>query len=268
VPHQVGDAIEAMAEALLATPPQSAWLVATGAMTNVGHLLTRYRSIPAHIAGLSIMGGAIGSEFSNAPMGKVDDRERFGNYTAWAEFNILCDPEAAALIFTNPVLSVKTILIPLDVTHQVLATKEVQELLGGSKSSKPSTLRQMLLELLNFFANTYSEVFGITAGPPLHDPLAVAVILDGLKDIEVPFYDHKTGEEGRRERYHVEVLTEGSHEDALGGLTQTGRTIAKLLDEGEQGVKIPRSLDVQRFWQLLEECLSRADEVNAKRVSV
>ena len=38
----------------------------------------------------------------------------------------------------------------------------------------------MLHDLLTFFAHTYASVFGITAGPPLHDPLAVAVLLSNL----------------------------------------------------------------------------------------
>lgn len=35
----------------------------------------------------------------------------------------------------------------------------------------------MLHDLLTYFAETYARVFGIGAGPPLHDPLAVAAIL-------------------------------------------------------------------------------------------
>ena len=120
----------------------------------------------------------------------------------------------------------------------------------------------MFLELLNFFASTYAEVFGIVEGPPLHDPLAVAVTLDGVAGVEVPFYDFK--EQSSRERYHVEIITDGTHEEALSGMTQTGRTIATLLEPGKEGVKIPRGLDVARFWKLVEECMTRADATNAK----
>ena len=187
-----------------------------------------------------------------------------------AEFNIVVDPEAAKLVFSNIELAAKTILIPLDVTHQVLATKEVQNLLlhGGSleepdklgNAGKPSTLRKMLVELLNFFSHTYATVFSITEGPPLHDPLAVAAILDGVADYEIPFYDYEPGHEGRKERYEVSIVTEGTHEQALKGEAETGRTIVKLLEKGEGGIKIPRGLNVQRFWTVLEECLERADE--------
>jgi uridine nucleosidase len=250
-----------MAAALLATSPGSAWLVATGALTNIAHLFTSYPQVAAHIKGLSIMGGAIGDAFTDAPMGKVGDRERVGNWSAWAEFNILVDPEAADLVFKNEILKTKTVLIPLDVTHLVLATKEIQSLLLFGKEGKgKSMVRVMLVELLTFFANTYAEVFGITEGPPLHDPLAVAVILDGIAGQEIPFYDFL--EKGMMERFEVEVVTEGTHAEAQLG-AQTGRTVVKLLPEGQEGVRIPRGLDVKRFWSVLEDCLERADEVNS-----
>ncbi|TVY57084.1 Uridine nucleosidase [Lachnellula cervina] len=276
-------AVQAMAKALLSTAPQTAWLVATGALTNIALLFSSHPDLASHIKGLSIMGGAIGNGFTSAPMGRKngDEAARIGNWSAWAEFNILVDPEAASLLFSNPVLSKKTTLIPLDVTHLCLATPDVQNLLLWGKDSVKSgddgktVLRRMLADLLNFFAATYAEVFGLTAGPPLHDPLAVATIFDGIPGLEIPFYDFKpkvtgveddlgsgVGEDRRRERYKVEIVTEGSHDDASKG-AQTGRSIVRLLPEGEEGVKIPRGLNVGRFWKVLEECMERADEVNA-----
>ena len=80
---------DAMQAALVAQPKGSAWLVATGALTNVALLFVAYPDLAGHIKGLSIMGGAIGSGFSSAPMGHVrGEAERFGNTTRWAEFNI------------------------------------------------------------------------------------------------------------------------------------------------------------------------------------
>jgi len=252
-----------MATALLSTPEDTAWLVATGALTNIAQLFTSYPVVAPHIKGLSIMGGSIGNFFTAAPLGTVNAKERIGNWSQWAEFNILVDPEAAQFLFQHPILNKKTALIPLDVTHLVLATKDVQMLLLGGKGGEgKTTLRVMLVELLTFFAKTYAEVFGITEGPPLHDPLAVAVILDGIKGVEIPFYDSK---DGRKERYAVHVVTEGSHEEAQAG-AETGRTVVKLLPEGEDGVMIPRGLDIGRFWSVLEDCLERADEVNKANI--
>jgi uridine nucleosidase len=277
-----GDAVDGMAKALLSTPANSAWLIATGAFTNIAQLLMKYPHVATHLRGLSIMGGAIGGNFTSAPMGKISGASstRIGNWSEWAEFNILVDPEAADAIFQNPDINKKTTLIPLDVTHLVLATADVLELLSWGKvpldkehGKAKTTLRTMLVELLTFFADRYANHFAITAGPPLHDPLAVAAIFDGIPGIEIPFHDFVetvsdiqdgTGRAARnkqRERYTVSVITDGSHDDAQKG-TQTGRTVIKLLDEGQEGVKIPRGLDISRFWTVLEESLRRADEVS------
>ena len=78
-----------MRGALLAQPRGTAWLVATGALTNVALLFATFPEVAGHIKGLSIMGGAIGGGFTSAPLGKVEgDSERSGNVTRWAEFNI------------------------------------------------------------------------------------------------------------------------------------------------------------------------------------
>ena len=163
-----------MAEALLNEAPGTAWLVATGSLTNVAELLQEYPQIAAHLAGLSIMGGAIGGGFSRAVMGVVNGVARIGNWSQWAEFNIFIDPEAAALIFGNEVLSEKTTLVPLDLSHQVLATKDVQKmLLYGKGAGAPaegkgkSKLRTTLVELLFFFAKTYELSFDGRGYPSL-----------------------------------------------------------------------------------------------------
>ena len=86
-----------MYAALSAQPPGTAWVVATGALTNVALLFAVYPQLVEHIAGLSIMGGAVGGGFTDAKLGVVkrkgETEERFGNITSWAEFNIyVSDP--------------------------------------------------------------------------------------------------------------------------------------------------------------------------------
>ncbi|KAI1420610.1 inosine-uridine preferring nucleoside hydrolase-domain-containing protein [Xylaria sp. FL1777] len=279
-------AVDAMASALRGCEPGKPWVVATGALTNVAKLFAAHPDLKSHVAGVSIMGGGIGGGFTPAVMGRVDDVERVGNYSQWAEFNVLIDPEAAAALLHDPILAPKSTLVPLDLTHLVLATKQVQDLLlrGASAASATSalenlenrevkaksTLRQMLVELLMFFAETYRDVFGMVEGPPLHDPLAVAAILTGTRH-EIPFYDFdSTNPKGpaQRERFEVRVVTEGTLDDARQKGTQTGRTIARLLPPGEEGVRIPRGLDIKLFWKTIEECVQRADEVNAKNAGV
>jgi uridine nucleosidase len=83
------DCLEAIYNGLVATPPNTAWLVSTGTLTNIGMLFQKYPDLAKHIKGLSIMGGAVGDGFTNAPMGKVKgEGVRFGNWTAYAEFNV------------------------------------------------------------------------------------------------------------------------------------------------------------------------------------
>ena len=218
------------------------------------------------------MGGSIGGGFSDAQMGKVDGKERIGNWTPYAEFNILVDPEAAHECFGNREVAKKMFMVPLDLSHQVLATEDVRNLLlygkdgvRAEEKKGKTTLRTMLVELLYFFAKTYADTFGITAGPPLHDPLAMAAVLTGTED-EITFYDwdeKKSAGPKHDERFNVTVNTEGTFEEAQNG-KETGRTIAVEVPVGEDGVRIPRAVDVGQFWKVIEECMERADEENKK----
>jgi uridine nucleosidase len=68
------------------------------------------------------------------------------------------------------------------------------------------------------------------------------------------------------ERYAVEVVTEGTYEEAMAGKTRTGQTVVTLLPPGQEGVRIPRSVDVPAFWKVLEECITRAEEAIQAKV--
>ncbi|KAF2788765.1 Inosine/uridine-preferring nucleoside hydrolase [Melanomma pulvis-pyrius CBS 109.77] len=255
--------LDAMYKALIATPANTAWLVSTGTLTNIGLLFQKYPDLAGHIKGLSIMGGAVGGGFSNAPMGKVKgEGVRFGNWTAYAEFNIYCDPEASHFIFSHPVLGPKTTLIPLDLSHQVLGTKTIRHtLLFGSDepldpsstdtNRTPSPLRALFTQIMSFFAGTYAEVFSITEGPPLHDPLAVSAAIDPA------IFDDHGGE-----RFKVDIVTEGVHSVTQTDVGELGRTKVTKLAPGEGGCRIPRAVDLAKFWGSIESCLKSADAVS------
>ncbi|CAE7013326.1 Inosine-uridine preferring nucleoside hydrolase [Pyrenophora teres f. teres] len=256
------DHLEAMYHALIATPPNTAWLVSTGTLTNIGLLFQKYPDLAGHIKGLSIMGGAVGGSFTDAPMGTVKgEGERFGNWTPYAEFNIYCDPEASHFIFSHPVLKPKTVLIPLDLTHQVLGTKKVRQMLlygeevWDSSFNKtdytPSALRALFTQIMSFFAGTYAEVFSITEGPPLHDPLAVAAAYN--PDI----FDDNGGE-----RFQVDIVTEGIHSTDQTQVGELGRTKVTKLPNGEGGCRIPRHVNLDQFWESIESSMKRAVAVS------
>ncbi|KAF5852111.1 hypothetical protein GGP41_000847 [Bipolaris sorokiniana] len=257
------DHLEAAYQALIATPPDTAWLVSTGTLTNIGLLFQKYPDLAGHIKGLSIMGGAVGGGFTDAPMGKVEgEGERFGNWTPYAEFN--CDPEASHLIFSNPTLRPKTTLIPLDLTHQVLGTRKVRQTLlygsgiwdNSSTTSKyeptPAPLRALFTQIMSFFASTYAEIFSITQGPPLHDPLAVSAAYNPH------IFDDRDGE-----RFLVDIVTDGVHSSDKSLVGELGRTKVAKLPPGQPGCRIPRAVDLDAFWGSIESALGRADTVSA-----
>ncbi|WP_374777674.1 nucleoside hydrolase [Streptomyces sp. NBC_01310] len=139
---------------ILVNHPEPVTLVPTAPLTNIALLLTRHPDSAARIREIVLMGGST---------------ER-GNTTPAAEFNIHTDPEAAAIVFGS---GVPVTMCGLNVTHQALATPEVLarfEALGTG-------LGDICVELLAYFASTYSRLWDMPH-PPLHDPVAVARVID------------------------------------------------------------------------------------------
>jgi uridine nucleosidase len=171
----------------------------------------------------------------------------------------------------------------------VLATPAVQDaVLGPGDNQHP--LRRMFHGLLTFFASTYANVFGISDGPPLHDPLAIAVILEilGVEDFgfrnlptESVVERHATGSGGGSEkdvRWKVRVVTQGTHvgkgeefpddvveKEKIGML---GRIMVEELESGAEGVRIPRQVTrVERFWEVICAAVDKAQgSVDGKRI--
>ena len=101
---------------------------------------------------------------------------------------------------------------------------------------------------MSFFAGTYAEVFSIIEGPPLHDPLAVSAA------IYPEIFDDKGGE-----RFNIDIVTEGVHSADQKSVGELGRTKATKLPPGKGGCRIPRGVDLAKFWGSIESCLKRAD---------
>lgn len=67
---------------------------------------------------------------------------------------------------------VELVMIPLEVTHTCLVTEEVV----GDLESFNSPFGRLMIDLLQFFAQTYKDVFCFEH-PPLHDPLTIAYVM-------------------------------------------------------------------------------------------
>lgn len=78
-------AIDAAAAALRGCAAGTAWVVATGSLTNAARLFQTHPDLVGHVKGVSLMGGAIGDGHTNAVYGVVDGKARVGNWTPWAE---------------------------------------------------------------------------------------------------------------------------------------------------------------------------------------
>jgi len=207
VPLDPRDGVELLIERALAPADRPLTVVATGPLTNVAAALEREPRIAGRIDRISIMGGAIG----------------LGNWTPSAEFNIHVDPEAAAIVLGA---GVPVTLVPLEVTHRALATAGVI----GRIAALDTPVARMSVALMRFFAETYERVFGF-ADPAVHDPVAVAAVIDP----------------GIVATRHVSVAID------IGDGISAGRTACDLY--GTTGVApnadVGVDLDADAFWELM-----------------
>jgi purine nucleosidase len=153
-PLQEQHAVDFIVETLRAAEDESVTLVPTGPLTNIGTVIDRAPDVLPKIRQLVIMGGAM--------------REG-GNYSPSAEFNILVDPHAAAIVFDcgRPITS-----MGLDVTHQVLSTRARVERIRQLGNPVAAATAGML----GFFERHDSKKYGVE-GAPLHDPCTIAWLL-------------------------------------------------------------------------------------------
>jgi inosine-uridine nucleoside N-ribohydrolase len=167
-PADSTDAVGFIIETCRAT--EGVWLVPTGPLTNIALALRAAPDLAHRIAGISLMGGG-----------------SFGNRTAAAEFNIWCDPDAAAAVFGY---GGRLIMAGLDVTHQFQATPERIDAVRGLGGR----FATVLADLLVFFSHTYTTRHDNMHGAAVHDPLAVMCLthpeLFGWRDAHVMVETH------------------------------------------------------------------------------
>jgi pyrimidine-specific ribonucleoside hydrolase len=143
--------------------PEPITLIPTGPLTNIAILFTAYPELKKNIDKISLMGGGI----------------EMGNWTSAAEFNIFVDPEAADIVFRS---GVPIVMSGLDVTHKAMIMRnEIEQLrkLGGK-------VPPLVAELVDFYFKFHDRQ-GFD-GAPLHDPCAVAYIIDPRLFVTKPFH--------------------------------------------------------------------------------
>jgi len=153
-PLQSEHAVDYLVRALLEADDESITLVPTGPLTNIGATIDKEPAILPKIEQIVLMGGAM--------------REG-GNRTPSAEFNILVDPEAADIVLRcgRPIVQ-----MGLDVTHQVLSTRDRVERIGALGNGVATATAGML----SFFDRYDTEKY-TSKGAPLHDPCTVAWLI-------------------------------------------------------------------------------------------
>jgi inosine-uridine nucleoside N-ribohydrolase len=185
-------------------------IVPTGPLTNLARYLDERGA--EGIERVVLMGGAIAE----------------GNFTPAAEFNVWCDPEAAAAVLAS---GLDLTMVGLDVTHEALLGPSTEARLRSA-----GRVGAFVAELNAFFSQYHRRTYGWD-GAPIHDTVAVACV------IRPELF------ETRFRNVEVELESE---------LTR-GRTVVDLWNRTGRpaNAHVAVDLDADGFFDLLVERISR-----------
>ncbi|MGV1952334.1 nucleoside hydrolase [Agrobacterium vitis] len=214
MPVQDQHAVDFIIDTIRREPAGTITLCTLGPQTNIALALQKAPDIAPRIRELVMMGGGF---FEG------------GNITPAAEFNVYVDPQASRIVFGS---GIPIVMMPLDVTHQLLTTKARVARIGaiGTRVAK------VMVDWLEFFERFDIEKYGSDGGP-LHDPSVIAYLLQP---------ELFSGRD-----CNVEIETES---ELTVGMTVvdwwrvTGRT---------PNAKVMRDVDADGFFALLTERLAR-----------
>lgn len=184
-------------------------IVATGPLTNVALAIKMEPRIVKRLKEIVIMGGSVDN----------------GNTSPAAEFNIMCDPEAAHIVFTCGA-TVK--MVGLNVTRKVLVTDEIISRMEKIHNSASD----MFTKLMKVFNENQRKTFGVKGGP-LHDPATIASIIDeSLINYQL-----------------MNVVIDISHGPSY------GRTNCDVFDylHAPKNAYVAMDIDVDKYWDIIEE---------------
>ena len=154
LPLQSQHAVDFIIETLRGRSAGTVTLATLGPLTNVAAAFERAPDIVERVQRVVLMGGAY---------------FEVGNITPAAEFNIFVDPEAAKIVFAS---GVPLTVLPLDVTHKVLTTRERIDRLRALGTR----VGDAVAAWTDFFERFDMEKYG-SDGAPLHDPCVIAWLL-------------------------------------------------------------------------------------------
>lgn len=208
-------AVDLIIREAMTSAPGTLTLIALGPLTNLALAVQKRPEIVGRLREVVLMGGAIAA----------------GNITPVAEFNVAVDPEAARIVFAAgwPVT-----MVGLDVTHQALATPEVER----SFAQLGTDAGQIAVDLISSYRAAYRDNQAF-ADPPCHDPVAVArVIRPDLLTV-------------RRAPVAIECA---------GELT-TGMTVVDLRgpEDPQCPTTVATGLEAEAFWELVVEAVARVE---------
>jgi inosine-uridine nucleoside N-ribohydrolase len=219
-PHHVRapkNASELITE-MIDSAPGEIVLICIGPLTNVAMAILAAPTKMERVKEIVVMGGAIAVP---------------GNVTPGAEYNIYVDPHAAEVAFTS---GLPITLVPLDVTGQVVLTQEQIE----------AVVRPIGSRVTQFICDSSERLFGYIrerrgcAAIPLHDPLAVGVVVDQSLV--------------RREPLHVKVETA---DGPAQGVTIADRRQIRAEWKQPQILQVCMGVDADRFVGLFLERVCR-----------
>ncbi|WP_284944021.1 nucleoside hydrolase [Acidisoma cladoniae] len=211
---QAQHGVDFLVDILRAQPAGTITLCALGPLTNIAMALVKAPDIAPRIREIVLMGGAY---------------FEVGNITPTAEFNIYVDPDAAAIVLGS---GVPIVMMPLDVTHQVLTTEPRLERIRALPNQSGKAASAMLNFSERFDLKKYDSL-----GAPLHDPCVIAYL------IRPELF------QGR----HINVEIETASPLTI------GMTVADWwrVTDRVPNATFMRSVDHEGFYALLEERLAR-----------
>ncbi len=148
------DACTFLLESSTANPGEIT-IIAVGRLTNIAMALNKDPTFAKRVKEIIFMGGAATCE---------------GNVTAWAEANMIGDPEAASIVFNS---NIPLVMVGLDVTLQTRMSQRFVD----SLMSDLSPLRTLLRSINSVYARFYKTSQDWDEFP-VHDSSAIAYAHD------------------------------------------------------------------------------------------